>query len=246
MGYMYLGLLALQILAAVHAVKTGRETFWIYIIVFVPVIGIAVYVLTQVLPDLRNSPGSRRAAGKLGKVVNPNRDLHRLRDQLQLSDNIQNRLQLADECFARRIYGEAETLYQGCLRGPTEDDPHILLKIAKSQSAQEKHEQALATLEQLIAAQPNFRSHDGHLLYAKSLLALGREEEALTEFAALADAYPGEEARVLYAQLLQKLGRTEEAVAQYEQTVVRARRAPKYYRRKEKQWISIAETALRN
>ena len=61
------------------------------------------------------------------------------------------------------------------------------------------HAKAKETLERLIASNPDYESHDGHLLYARTLEALGEVDAAIKEYEILATAYPGEEARAWYA-----------------------------------------------
>ena len=58
---------------------------------------------------------------------------------------------------------------------------------------------------------PDFKSADAHLLYARTLDAQGALEEAEHEYAAAAPGYPGAEARLRYALLLKRRGKLEEA-----------------------------------
>ena len=62
------------------------------------------------------------------------------------------------------------------------------------------------TLERLIESNPDFKSADGHLLYARSLENLALLDDAIKEYEILSRSYPGEEARVRYGLLLQKTG----------------------------------------
>jgi len=235
---------AIQLACAVHCVRSGRETYWIYIILFLPGFGWLLYVITQVLPELRYNRQLKRARSSFGKAVNPLGDVRRLEEQLEIADNIDNRLQLADACANSGQAHRAVELYQQCLTGPYVDDPHILLKLARVQFDLEQPAETRKTLDHLIAANPDFNSTDGHLLYARSLEKLGETQAALEEYAALEDAYPGEEARIRYAGLLKKNGEVEMAVELYRKTLLRSKRAPKYYQRAQKRWIRIARDNL--
>ena len=55
---------------------------------------------------------------------------------------------------------------------------------------------AVATLDELKARWPDYRSPEGHLLYAKALEGAGRDEEALAAYEAVGAYYPGAEPRV--------------------------------------------------
>lgn len=245
MGFVYMLTLAIQVGFVVHVLNTGRDRYWIYLIMFIPVVGWMAYLFTQVLPDARHDPRARRAGRKLKQTLDPMGEVRRLRDQLALADNLDNRLALANACVEARLWEEAEQLYQNCLTGPYRDDPHMLLKLATAEFEQGKANEARDHLETLIASNPEFQSHDGHLLYAKALAETGDSDRALEEYATLADAFPGEEARIRYALLLKEQGKVDQAVEQFNHTLLRVKRAPKYYQQKEKRWIKVAQENLR-
>ena len=132
-------------------------------------------------------------------------------------------------------------MFRDCLRGMHATDPDILFAVAQAQFAQGKAQETHDTLKSLIASNPDFKSADGHLLFARTLEALERLQEALSEYDALEDSYPGEEARVRKAELLRKLGRDADARALIEKTLARTRIAPSYYRKAQKVWIDRAK-----
>jgi hypothetical protein len=105
---------------------------------------------------------------------------------------------------------------------------------------QQNYERAITTYRRSIEVNPDFRSADGHLLYARTLESLGMLEEAVVEYRVLADSYPGEEARARYGLLLKRLGDANTATAVFREILLRAKRAPRYYRKKEKHWIQLA------
>ena len=237
-------LLVIQVLFAAHAVNTGRDRFWIYIIIFIPGIGCLVYFMTQVLPEIGQNRAVIRTRNSLIKSLDPQRELRRRREELEISDNIDNRLQLADECVEARLYEDAVSLYESCLRGIQENDPDIMLRIAQAHFSANEFQKAKDTLDSLKRLNPDYRSHDGHLLYARTLESLKLNQEAVREYEILANSYPGEEARVRFGLLLQSLGEHDRAREMFQQTLLRVKHAPKYYRQKEKHWTNIARTEL--
>ena len=46
----------LQIILVVHAIKTGRPYWWIWLILFFPFVGSGAYLLIEVAPDFRGFP----------------------------------------------------------------------------------------------------------------------------------------------------------------------------------------------
>ena len=95
--------------------------------------------------------------------------------------------------------------------------------------------EARDTLDALIAANPKYRSSDGHLLYARALEAMGETAAALHEYETLAPGYPGEEGRARYAQLLLRDGQRDKAQAVFNDIIRRSSLAPDYYRRDQRE-----------
>lgn len=243
----FLGILLFIVQAAfaVHVIRTGRETYWIFIIMGIPALGCALYFFTQVLPDSRNNYTVRKTGNQLLKAIDPERELRARKDQLEVVDTVENRIKLADECIEAGLYDEAIPLLEKSLNSTHENDPYMLLKLAQALFGKQSYQETVDTLELLIEKNPDFQSHDGHLLYARSLEGLGKNDQALEEYAALATAFPGEEGRIRYAQLLQATDQPDKARQVFQDVLTRTKHAPKYYAKKEKQWIALAKQSLK-
>lgn len=241
----FIGLsLIIQIALAIHVVKTGREIYWIYLIVFLPGIGSAIYFFTQILPELGQSRGAHAAKNSLIKAIDPQRELRKRKDQLALANTLENKQKLAKECLEAQIFDEAIELFTSCLKGVGEGDPHIMLDLAQAYFGDEQYEKCIQTLDQIIEINPQFNSTDGHLLYARSLENIEKYEEAIQEYEVVSENYPGEEGRVRYGLLLQKIGKKEQAEEVLNSTIDRCKLAPKFYQKKEKYWIKLAKSQL--
>ncbi len=240
----YFLLIAIQIGFAIHVVKTRREIYWIYIIMFLPGIGMAIYFFTQVLPELGQSRQVNNAKSSLLKAIDPQRELRKRKQQLELANTLDNKLKLADECLEANLIDDAIELYQACLTGVGEGDPDIMVKLAKAYFANEHYNKTIQILDEIIKENPNYHSTDGHLLYARSLEKLGEIDKALEEYEVVAQNYPGEEGRVRYGLLLQQQGQMQKAQKVFEESINRARLAPKFYQKAQKGWIKIAQSNL--
>lgn len=235
--------LIIQLIAAAHAVKTGR-TQWIIVILLVPTLGAAIYFFMEVLPELRGSRGARQAGSRVMNTLDPSRNLREGQKNLEIADTVENRVALADELRAKGQHAEAETLYRDALEGVFADHPKLLLGLAQACFAQEKYADAKQALDTLIAENPEFKSQDGHLLYARALAKLGDTDAALHEYETLAGYSSGAEPRVRYGLLLVELGREAQARPLFEQVLRDARHAPKHYLKANREWLDLARKQL--
>ena len=242
----YFLLIAIQIGFAVHVVKTGREIYWIYIIMFLPGIGMGIYFFTQVLPELGQSRQVTTAKSSLLKAIDPQRELRKRKQQLELANTLENKLKLADECLEAKLIEDAIELYKSSLTGVGEGDPDIMVKLAHAYFANEQYDKTIHMLDEIIQQNPNYNSTDGHLLYARSLEKLGKVDKALEEFEVVAQNYPGEEGRVRYGKLLLQQGQKDKARLVFEESIKRSSLAPKFYQKAQKYWIKQAKSHLQN
>jgi hypothetical protein len=116
-----------------------------------------------------------------------------------------------------------------------------MLGIARAQFEKGDATATRSTLDDLIRVNPDFRSQEGHLLYARALESEGNVAKALEEYKALAPGYPGAEAAVRYAQLLKSQGQRDESRKIAREVVDQARIAPAHYRRAQKFWLDQAD-----
>src|SRR5215471_5429349 len=80
---------------------------------------------------------------------------------------------------------------------------------------------------------------------ARALDEIGRTDEAIEEYKALAGYFPGAEARVRYGLLLERLDRHGEAKQVFGDLLTHMRRSPKHVRKAQAEWIGMAERAMR-
>jgi hypothetical protein len=241
----YWGLLSLglQVACAVHALKTGRAQYWLWIILFLPGIGCLVYFLVEMLPDLRRRGGLEQA-GSLLSLLDRGRRVRLLEEQLDLADTVKNRHVLARAYADAGRLDEAIDLYRRCLEGIHKDDPQIMLELGRAFFEKGSYAEAQQSLLQLQGLHASYRPEERDLLLARTRQALGDTCGALEIYAPLSRRYPGEEARCRYAILLQETGENGKAQEIFNQILVTARRSPRYYRRAQRTWIGLAKRNL--
>lgn len=233
-----------QIVLIVHCIRTGRNFLWVWVLLALPGVGSIAYLLVEVLPGLVGSRGARRAARGVSRALNPEQDLRRFEAEARHTGDVASRQRYADELLRHGRASEAVDVYTQTLKGLYEHDPNLMLGLARAQFANGAFTNARATLDGLIAHNPEFKSPDGHLLYARALQGEGNRDKALEEYAAVAGYYAGAEAKLRYAQMLNSLGRKEDSRRVLNELLEHARIAPRHYRKMQQQWLADAEREL--
>jgi hypothetical protein len=245
--YIISGLLSLGL--AVHSIKTGRGFVWVYVLMataWLPFVGAAVYIGVEILPELLRTRTSQRAMRGLRTTLDPEGNLRKFETEMQVTGNVASRQKYADELVRLGRAREALPIYQTCLTGVFAEDPKLLLGYAQAQFAAGEAAAARRTLDDLIQKNPDFKSADGHLLYARALETEGEVEKALSEYATLSEYYPGAEAGVRYARLLIRSDQRPLAQQTLKALLDRARFAPAHYRKAQREWLDEAHRELQN
>ncbi len=235
-----------QIALIVHVLRTGRNTYWVIILLIAPFgVGALAYLIVEVLPDLMGNRRARSAVRGITKTLNPGADLRQRQREHKLSSSVDATRHLAGELVDSGRYAEAIEHYESALAGIYETDPDLLLGLANAQFGNQQYAEARQTLDLLIDKNPHFKSPDGHLLYARTVEACGDDEKALDEYKTVADYYAGAEAQLRYGLILERLDNSEAALAEFEDIITAAELAPQHYRKSQRDWINQAKDAIK-
>lgn len=234
-----------QILLVIHVLKTGRNRYWIWLLLFVPLIGGMAYLVIELLPEFTGGIRGQRALRQVRKVVAPAADLKQHADAWAQSPNADNARRYAEALLEHNKFEEANAVLDSALQGFFASEPGLLLLRSKVLFETGDPAGATATLEHLHEANPGFRSADAHLLYARSLEGSGLREQALKQYQEVATYFPGAEARYRLALALGAAGRTAQMSAELEQMLIDARLAPAHFRKSQKQWLDLTRAELK-
>ena len=236
--------IAIQAGLIVHVIKTGRNMLWIWAIALLPLVGTIAYVVVEVLPEALGGRTARRARSGMQRMMDPDRELRRASAEVEISGNVDARRRLAEELLERNQYDAAIEVYQGGLRGIFEHDPTLLLGLARAHFGKRDYASARLTLERLTQHNPDFKSADAQLLYARTLEAQDALDEAERAYATLAPGYPGAEARLRYGLLLKRRGKFADAQRVLKDLLDGAKLGPAHYRRAQAEWLERARREL--
>lgn len=88
--------IALQAICVLHCVRRGTQQKWIWLIIFLPVIGSLVYIFTEMF----SGRDVQKVQSGVGAVFNPSGPIRKLEENLRFSDTFANRTALADAYLA--------------------------------------------------------------------------------------------------------------------------------------------------
>lgn len=235
---------AVAIFFAVHAVKTGRDRYWLMILFAFPLLGSIVYFFAEYSRDLGHTRGGRRALRMMQGVLNPDRELKMARAEFDRTPTAFNEAQLARALLAKGDIAQAITHYKHCTSGPYAKDASFLKGLAIAQLEDGQHAEAISTLDTLFEAHSDQRAGDLALMHAEAL-AGAKRPEAAAAFEAVMRSDASIEARCKYALFLQGEGRHDAARGQFEEVLKDARRGHRHSRDMNREWIAAAEQALK-
>lgn len=124
-GEYYYIILILQALCVYHSIRNGSHGKWIWLIIFLPLVGCLIYLFTEVL----NKRQVSSLQTDVVKLVNPGGRIKELEKKFQFSGTFANRVALADAYLAKGMNENAIELYEPALTGLFENNEHVLEKL---------------------------------------------------------------------------------------------------------------------
>jgi hypothetical protein len=189
----------ISIVLAIHAVRTGQNLYWLFILFLFPPISWVVYIVAVYLPASRLPHSLQSATVSAARSLDPGRELREARAAFSLTPTAQNRLRVAAALMQSGDYAGALVEYDQCLSGPLGHDPEIRLAAARARLANLEPRQAEELLEAIRRDRPEFRVEEITLALAQCHAAQGNVAAAREQFEFATSRFGSVEARVEYA-----------------------------------------------
>lgn len=239
MSYYYL-ILVLQAVCVFHAIRSQNQNKWIWIIVFLPVVGCIAYIFSEILT--KNKIQNTQVV--LNKAINPGGQVKKLEQELKVSDSFENRIALADAYLSINRLLEAQELYEESLNGIFKDNQHVIQQLCKVYYLLEKYPNTLPLIEK-IKANKEFNSSETHIIYALTLEQLGRYDQAEKEFLSMFAKFSNYECRFNYGQFLVRRNKIAGAKEIFEQLLEESYHLKGFERKHNRIWFSGAREELK-
>ena len=228
-----------SILMCVHVFRTGREMYWMFIILAFQPVGGIVYLL-MVLPELLGGSTVRRMQAKAARTLDPTRAYRDAKAACEESPTVGNRMRLAQAAFDLERYEEAERGFAEAMHGIHADDPALMLGRAQALVELDRHAEALPILEALGDHGDKGRTPHAAVAMGRAFHALGRYAEADDAFIWATERMPGLEAWARYAVFLHETGRRDEVQAIAVDLDKRYAKTRAHFRTEAKRWRDFA------
>lgn len=202
----YYFIIALQGFCIYHLIKNRNRFYWIFAIIFLPLIGSIIYIVTQVF----NKRDNTRIKNNITTVIDPSRNLKALENKLHFSDTYQNRINLADAYQAAHNYPQAIFHYNKALEDTTQNDFYVKSELVKAYYYSQNYDQVIAISEPL-ADDRDYEKSDVPFFYGMALAEENRNAEAEIQFKNLDRPYCNYNERLAYAQFLVHIERRDDA-----------------------------------
>jgi hypothetical protein len=236
--------LLIAIALAVHVVRTGREYYWLWIILVFQPLGGIVYLVAIVLPEMMGGRTARTLGKATRQTLDPGRDYRQAKAVWDDTPTVANAIRLAQACAAQGRFDEAETLYREAAQGIHAEDPTLLLGRANALIELGRPAEALAVLETLGKDEAGGRTAPAALALGRAYEALGRVSEADTAYEWAVERLPGLEAISRYAAFLARTGQRDEAQGLLKEIDRRIARADPAFRKEGRTWRALAAEAI--
>ena len=200
MPFLGVGLhILVAIFFAIHAIRTGRQLYWLFILFSFPLLGSLVYFLVEYLPSSRLEHGLRKVGSNAVRSLDPGRELREARQAFELTPTAQNQMRLADALLGAGLTAEAVVQFDQCLSGPFSKDQHIRIEAARAKLMNKEPSKALTLLLNLREENRKYQEEDVCILLGQAYAATGDQHNAKIEFAHVASQFGSIDARVAYA-----------------------------------------------
>ena len=227
----------LQALAIVHFMRRRPDGYWLWIILIGGGIGALAYLVAEVVPDAALLRGTFQAFPRRKRI-------RQLEAEILDNPSVGNLEELGDLLLEDGQYARAREYFDRVIT-PRTTTADMFYRRALAAIALNDWPMAADDLTRVVAIDPKYDYHRASGLLAHALAQVGREEEALAQFADATAVSTLSETQFNYATLLAAHGRTVEAREWAQRILAKKLSLPAFARRRERPWFRRASALLK-
>ena len=200
-------IVALQAFCIYHLFKYRTNFYWIFLILFLPLIGCIIYLITQVY----NKRDAEKITSDITQIINPTKKVKDLEKELEFSDSYQNRINLADAYLDIKDYNNAITHYLEALEDRSQNSIYTIKKLIEAYFNIEDFENVIFYAHK-IKDKSEFKKSRTQFLFGLALEQIGKLAEAEHHISQIDIRYSFYEERLTLAKFLLSIKKEEEAI----------------------------------
>lgn len=202
----YYLVIALQAFCVYHWFKNKNDYYWVFLIIFLPVIGCVIYLITQVY----NKRDVDKIQEEFTTIINPTKKVRDLEKALEFSETFQNRVNLADAFYDIKDFNNAIIHYEKAIAKDFYNDKHVIFQLIKSYFFIEDYAKVIFYAEK-VKDDIDFKGSKAQFFYGLSLDNTGKSGEAEIQLKHIDQRYSNYEERLQYAQFLMDKNKVSQA-----------------------------------
>ena len=169
----YYLIVALQAYCIYHAYKNHRPYYWYFLVLFIPVIGSLIYIITQVY----NKNDADKIQSEFTSIINPSKKIKDLEKKIEFSDTYSNRIELADAYVQNMDMPNAIINYKKTLEDKDQNDLYARQQLILCYF-QLKDYIGVTEHSEVILSKREFKGSKQQFCYGLALKELGKLEKA--------------------------------------------------------------------
>lgn len=228
----------------VHVVRSGRDTFWLWIILMFQPLGGMVYIAAIILPEIFGGSTARKLQAQAREALDPTREYREAKQACDDAPTVRNQSRLAAAAASLGKHQEAADLYAQAAQGIHAEDPTLLQGWANALVELDRATEAQPLITRLQADERTGHTPSATLTRARVLDGLGQAAEAEAAYKDAAERLPGLEAWGRYAAFLARSGRKAEAKAIIEDMDRRIAKTHRQFQKEGRAWRDLAAQSL--
>jgi hypothetical protein len=236
--YYYI-VLILQGFCLFHSFRRGIQQKWLWIIVFLPLVGSIIYIFSEIINKRDVSSIQNSIQSNVTSFINPTGRIRKFEKKLKFSNTFANKVNLADAYFDNRQYDKAIELYETSLTGVFQDNEHVIKQLVQCYFPFERYEDIIR-LAPKIKNTIDFSKSRANFVYAIALEKTGKIDLAEHEFKKMNHTFSNYEQRYAYGEFLLRLNKKDEAVSVFTAMINEAQHLSRREIGSSRSWIEKA------
>jgi len=224
--FYYYFIIAVQVYCFYHIYKNRNPYYWVFLILFLPLIGSIIYLFRYVF----NASDKAKVQKEITNVINPTKKTKDLEQKLYFSDTYANRIDLADAYYENKNFVSAISNYKKSLEDIVQDDLYAQQMLILSYYQLHNYENVIKHSENILN-KPEFKGSKQQFCYGMALKEVGKIEEAEHQLKQIDRPYSNYNERLELAKLYLETTRIEEGKSLLEEIASEAKNMTKPNRR---------------